>query len=188
MGENTELLTIGDLIERLQLSRTSIYKLINKGLPSIMIGRSRRFRLEPVMNWIEGLNDKPAKKPAKKPVAKYEPIDIPVERAFSLHDLMDSEAITLDELYNILSDKGLNHKESRLFLYISKRIQESGVLIETQSETGRNVGAPRGTVKTWLENICEKGLIHKEIVKHPETHKSTSAYYIVEKEFKDLIS
>jgi excisionase family DNA binding protein len=46
------LLTTKDLCKQLQLSERSIYRLIKQGLPSILLGRSRRFELDRVKTWL----------------------------------------------------------------------------------------------------------------------------------------
>lgn len=42
-----------ELAEYLGLCRASIYNLLADGMPSIKIGRSRRFRLSDVERWLE---------------------------------------------------------------------------------------------------------------------------------------
>ncbi len=53
----TRLLTIKDLVEYLNYSEKTIYKIVNSGeLPSIKIGKEYRFRKEDVENWLATKN------------------------------------------------------------------------------------------------------------------------------------
>lgn len=52
-----ELLTTEKLSEILKVSRITIYNWRKKGLPCIKIGRTVRFDLEKVMEWIESKNE-----------------------------------------------------------------------------------------------------------------------------------
>lgn len=42
-----------ELAEYLGICRASVYNLLDRGLPSIKIGRSRRFRLTDVDEWLD---------------------------------------------------------------------------------------------------------------------------------------
>ncbi len=47
------LVTAQQLADRLQLSRATIYALMREGLPSIRLGRARRFRVSDVDRWLD---------------------------------------------------------------------------------------------------------------------------------------
>lgn len=53
MYTDDRLRNMEELAEYLDQSRASIYKLLHQGLPSIQIGRSRRFRLSEVNEWLD---------------------------------------------------------------------------------------------------------------------------------------
>jgi excisionase family DNA binding protein len=54
-----KLLTVNEAAEFLQVSRATIYNLINqKNLPFVKIGRSTRFSESALLNWIEEQNKK----------------------------------------------------------------------------------------------------------------------------------
>lgn len=47
------LIKVQDLADYLNVSRSTIYNLIHRGMPSIPIGASRRFRVADVEQWID---------------------------------------------------------------------------------------------------------------------------------------
>lgn len=51
--DSARLFTAGELAEHYSLSRATIYNLMDRGMPSVKIGRSRRFRLAAVDQWLE---------------------------------------------------------------------------------------------------------------------------------------
>jgi len=53
MPSDIKFLTIEDLAEMLQVTRTTIYNLKNKGLPFIKLGRNIRFDQDEVIEWIK---------------------------------------------------------------------------------------------------------------------------------------
>jgi len=52
MPADYKYLTIEDLIEMLQVTRSTIYNLKKKGLPFIKIGSNVRFEQSEVINWL----------------------------------------------------------------------------------------------------------------------------------------
>lgn len=48
------LVSSDQLAEHLGLSRATVYALLNRGMPSLKVGRSRRFRLAEVDAWLDG--------------------------------------------------------------------------------------------------------------------------------------
>jgi excisionase family DNA binding protein len=52
-------LTIEDVSEMLQVTRTTIYNLKKRGLPFIKLGKTIRFDQEEVINWIKANNERP---------------------------------------------------------------------------------------------------------------------------------
>ncbi len=49
-----QLLTARELRQTLKISRTTLYRLLQKGLPSVGTGRLRRFELDTVLRWMNG--------------------------------------------------------------------------------------------------------------------------------------
>jgi excisionase family DNA binding protein len=52
MGSDVKFLTIEDVADMLQVTRTTVYNLKKKGLPFIKIGKNIRFNQEDVINWV----------------------------------------------------------------------------------------------------------------------------------------
>ncbi len=52
MGFDVKFLTIEDVADMLQVTRTTVYNLKKKGLPFIKIGKNIRFSQEEVINWV----------------------------------------------------------------------------------------------------------------------------------------
>ena len=50
------LVTVEEVSERLSVSRAHVYNLMKVGLPSVKVGRSRRFRMADVEAWIAAQN------------------------------------------------------------------------------------------------------------------------------------
>jgi excisionase family DNA binding protein len=53
MPSDIKFLTIEDLAEMLQVTRTTVYNLKSKGLPFIKLGRNIRFDQDEVIEWIK---------------------------------------------------------------------------------------------------------------------------------------
>jgi excisionase family DNA binding protein len=53
MPSDIKFLTIEDLAEMLQVTRTTVYNLQSKGLPFIKLGRNIRFDQDEVIEWIK---------------------------------------------------------------------------------------------------------------------------------------
>jgi len=52
--KNTErYLSTGDLMDALSISRSTVYRLMAKGMPNIMIGSVHRFPIIQVVGWLE---------------------------------------------------------------------------------------------------------------------------------------
>ncbi len=49
-----QLLTARELCQTLKISRTTLFRLLQKGLPSVGAGRLRRFELDTVLRWMNG--------------------------------------------------------------------------------------------------------------------------------------
>ena len=55
--KNTErYLSTGELMDVLSISRSTVYRLMEKGLPSIMIGSVHRFPIDQVLTWLNEKN------------------------------------------------------------------------------------------------------------------------------------
>ncbi len=52
MSSDVKFLTIEDVADMLQVTRTTVYNLKKKGLPYIKIGKNIRFSQEDVINWV----------------------------------------------------------------------------------------------------------------------------------------
>jgi excisionase family DNA binding protein len=52
--QNTErYLTTAELMDVLSISRSTVYRLMAKGMPNIMVGSVHRFPLNQVVTWLE---------------------------------------------------------------------------------------------------------------------------------------
>jgi len=54
MSSEIKFLTIEEVAEMLQVTRTTIYNLKKKGLPFIKLGKNIRFEQDEVVEWIKG--------------------------------------------------------------------------------------------------------------------------------------
>lgn len=52
MNVDVKFLTIEDVADMLQVTRTTVYNLKKKGLPYIKIGKNIRFCQDEVVNWV----------------------------------------------------------------------------------------------------------------------------------------
>jgi excisionase family DNA binding protein len=52
MSADLKFLTIEDVADMLQVTRTTVYNLKKKGLPFIKIGKNIRFSQEEVVSWV----------------------------------------------------------------------------------------------------------------------------------------
>lgn len=48
------LVSASELADHYGVSRAHVYNLMNRGMPSVKLGRSRRFRLSETDSWLEG--------------------------------------------------------------------------------------------------------------------------------------
>ena len=56
---NTErYLSTGELMDMLAISRSTVYRLMEKGLPNIMVGSVHRFPIDQVLIWLRARGDK----------------------------------------------------------------------------------------------------------------------------------
>jgi len=51
-SSDVKFLTVEDVADMLQVTRTTVYNLKKKGLPFIKIGKNIRFSQEEVINWV----------------------------------------------------------------------------------------------------------------------------------------
>ena len=58
MPADIKYLTIEDVSEMLQVTRTTIYNLKKKGMPFIKLGKTIRFDQDEVINWIKANNER----------------------------------------------------------------------------------------------------------------------------------
>ena len=55
--KNTErYLSTGELMDVLSISRSTVYRLMAKGMPNVMVGSVHRFPIEQVLTWLRGNN------------------------------------------------------------------------------------------------------------------------------------
>lgn len=52
MGSDVKFLTVEDVADMLQVTRTTVYNLKKKGLPFIKIGKNIRFNQADVISWV----------------------------------------------------------------------------------------------------------------------------------------
>lgn len=52
MSSDIKFLTVEDVAEMLQVTRTTIYNLKKKGMPFIKLGKNIRFDQDEVVNWV----------------------------------------------------------------------------------------------------------------------------------------
>ena len=50
---NERYLSTGELMEMLSISRSTVYRLMARGLPNIMIGSVHRFPMAQVLDWLK---------------------------------------------------------------------------------------------------------------------------------------
>jgi excisionase family DNA binding protein len=48
-----QYLSTGALMDVLEISRSTVYRLMAKGMPNIMVGSVHRFPMEQVLTWLE---------------------------------------------------------------------------------------------------------------------------------------
>lgn len=65
MPTDIKFLTVEDVEEMLQVTRSTVYNLKNKGLPFIKIGKNIRFDRDEVIDWIKA-NGSSKTNPVKK--------------------------------------------------------------------------------------------------------------------------
>lgn len=53
MASDVKFLTIDDVSEMLQVTRSTVYNLKKKGLPYIKLGKNIRFDQDEVINWVK---------------------------------------------------------------------------------------------------------------------------------------
>ena len=56
MGADIKFLTIEDVSEMLQVTRTTVYNLKKKGMPFIKLGKNIRFDQDEVIEWVKTNN------------------------------------------------------------------------------------------------------------------------------------
>lgn len=56
MASEVKFLTIDDVSEMLQVTRSTVYNLKKKGLPYIKLGKSIRFDQDEVISWVKENN------------------------------------------------------------------------------------------------------------------------------------
>ena len=54
-----QMLTADALAETLGITRATVYNLMARGMPSLKVGRCRRFRLDDVLAWLEAEQNGP---------------------------------------------------------------------------------------------------------------------------------
>jgi len=54
MEGQEKYLSTGQLMDFLEISRSTVYRLMAKGMPNIMVGSVHRFPKEQVLTWLKG--------------------------------------------------------------------------------------------------------------------------------------
>jgi excisionase family DNA binding protein len=54
---NERYLSTGGLMEMLGISRSTVYRLMAKGMPNVMVGSVHRFPIDAVIHWLEVRGD-----------------------------------------------------------------------------------------------------------------------------------
>ena len=49
-----DILTLTELAARLRVSERTVYRMLDEGCPSMLVGRRRRFHLSTVIEWTQG--------------------------------------------------------------------------------------------------------------------------------------
>lgn len=65
-----KLLSIADLMQFVGISRPTIYRLMERGLPCYNLGRRRLFARDALIEWVKSHKDEGPKKSARKKVKK----------------------------------------------------------------------------------------------------------------------
>jgi excisionase family DNA binding protein len=53
-----QYLSTGELMDMLGISRSTVYRLIEKGMPNIMVGSVHRFPKDQLLSWLRARNGK----------------------------------------------------------------------------------------------------------------------------------
>ena len=56
--QTEQYLSTGELMDMLNISRSTVYRLMEKGLPNIMVGSVHRFPRDQVLTWLKARDDK----------------------------------------------------------------------------------------------------------------------------------
>ena len=56
MENQEKYLSTGQLMDFLEISRSTVYRLMAKGMPNIMVGSIHRFPVNQVVTWLEARN------------------------------------------------------------------------------------------------------------------------------------
>ena len=56
--DTEQYLSTGELMDMLGISRSTVYRLMAKGMPNIMVGSVHRFPMNQVLNWLQKRDDK----------------------------------------------------------------------------------------------------------------------------------
>ena len=57
VGTGDRLLTGEELADHLNVSRAQVYNFLKRGMPSLKLGKSRRYRLSDVTTWLDQFNE-----------------------------------------------------------------------------------------------------------------------------------
>ncbi len=53
-----QYLSTGELMEMLSISRSTVYRMMARGMPNIMVGSVHRFPKDQVLDWLQDRGDK----------------------------------------------------------------------------------------------------------------------------------
>ena len=62
METQEKYLSTNQLMEMLEISRSTVYRLMARGMPRIMVGRVHRFPREQILVWLREMNGETARR------------------------------------------------------------------------------------------------------------------------------
>lgn len=134
-----KLLKEKELIKYLDISRSTLWRLKQKGMPSLKVGNSNRYRIDYVEKWI-----------AEETIPFYENIEIEKQKNESKEQITNSYTIDFDYLINH------NFKYLNNILTDDERIELSNVLKKTHTEGFKNQDYVLVFSKEYLKIIKRK--------------------------------
>jgi len=98
-----DYLTVNQLSAKLNLSRATIYRLMDQGLPSVRIGHARRFLWRAVEAWCEGQEVPTTEAERGQPQPLSQPDDVLLPGHYRCHECGGVNRIVHPTLQRLLS-------------------------------------------------------------------------------------